>query len=150
MALAEADDGAVVFGEEQEALVLKSWAVMKKDAANLGLRFFLKYVRFRAAGWCWCWCWCWCLRLGCTGGHRNSHLASCSLSNGGAARRPLLPQGLRDRAVGEADVLVPARLRRAAGEEPQAQDARHVRLRHGTYVLMLAPTLASIDRSIEM
>jgi hypothetical protein len=42
MALAEADDGAVVFGEEQEALVLKSWAVMKKDAANLGLRFFLK------------------------------------------------------------------------------------------------------------
>lgn len=71
MALAEADDGAVVFGEEQEALVLKSWAVMKKDAANLGLRFFLKYVRFRAADWCWC------LRLGCTGGHRrNSHLVA--------------------------------------------------------------------------
>jgi hypothetical protein len=43
MALAEGN-GAVVFSEEQEALVLKSWAIMKKDSANLGLRFFLKYV----------------------------------------------------------------------------------------------------------
>ncbi|OEL36563.1 Non-symbiotic hemoglobin [Dichanthelium oligosanthes] len=41
MAVAEGN-GAVIFGEEQEALVLKSWAVMKKDSANLGLRFFLK------------------------------------------------------------------------------------------------------------
>jgi hypothetical protein len=39
-----AAEGAVVFSEEQEALVLKSWAIMKKDSANLGLRFFLKYV----------------------------------------------------------------------------------------------------------
>lgn len=46
MALAEGNNGAVVFSEEQEALVLKSWAVMKKDSANLGLRFFLKYVSF--------------------------------------------------------------------------------------------------------
>ncbi|XP_072991934.1 anaerobic nitrite reductase Glb1-1-like [Typha latifolia] len=30
------------FTEEQEALVVKSWSVMKKDAANLGLNFFLK------------------------------------------------------------------------------------------------------------
>ncbi|XP_078177925.1 anaerobic nitrite reductase Glb1-1-like [Carex rostrata] len=30
------------FTEEQEALILKSWAVMKKDAADLGLKFFLK------------------------------------------------------------------------------------------------------------
>ncbi|KAL6867568.1 hypothetical protein ACP4OV_015592 [Aristida adscensionis] len=43
MALAEGNDvAAVSFSEEQEALVLKSWAVMKKDSANLGLRFFLK------------------------------------------------------------------------------------------------------------
>ncbi|XP_006649662.1 non-symbiotic hemoglobin 2 [Oryza brachyantha] len=35
-------EGAVSFSEEQEALVLKSWAVMKKDSANIGLRFFLK------------------------------------------------------------------------------------------------------------
>uniref|UniRef100_K4AGJ7 Globin domain-containing protein n=1 Tax=Setaria italica TaxID=4555 RepID=K4AGJ7_SETIT len=41
MALAEGN-GVVVFSEEQEALVLKSWALMKKDSANLGLRFFLK------------------------------------------------------------------------------------------------------------
>ena len=41
MALAE---GNVIFGEEQEALVLKSWALMKKDSADLGLRFFLKYA----------------------------------------------------------------------------------------------------------
>ena len=34
--------GAVSFSEEQEALVLKSWAIMKKDSANIGLRFFLK------------------------------------------------------------------------------------------------------------
>ncbi|KAJ1686388.1 hypothetical protein LUZ63_017778 [Rhynchospora breviuscula] len=32
----------VNFTEEQEALILKSWAVMKKDAADLGLKFFLK------------------------------------------------------------------------------------------------------------
>jgi len=43
MALAEGN-GAAIFGEEQEALVLKSWALMKKDSADLGLRFFLKYV----------------------------------------------------------------------------------------------------------
>lgn len=45
MALAEGSGvsgGAVSFSEEQEALVLKSWAIMKKDSANLGLRFFLK------------------------------------------------------------------------------------------------------------
>ncbi|CAN6301709.1 unnamed protein product [Urochloa humidicola] len=40
-ALAEGN-GVVSFSEEQEALVLKSWALMKKDSANLGLRFFLK------------------------------------------------------------------------------------------------------------
>ncbi|KAJ3674042.1 hypothetical protein LUZ60_006034 [Juncus effusus] len=32
----------MVFSEEQEALVLKSWAVMKKNSAELGLKFFLK------------------------------------------------------------------------------------------------------------
>ncbi|KAK6240521.1 Globin - like 2 [Theobroma cacao] len=31
-----------VFTEEQEALVVKSWSVMKKNAAELGLKFFLK------------------------------------------------------------------------------------------------------------
>ncbi|KAB2036106.1 hypothetical protein Goshw_027241 [Gossypium schwendimanii] len=31
-----------VFTEEQEALVVKSWTVMKKNAAELGLKFFLK------------------------------------------------------------------------------------------------------------
>jgi hypothetical protein len=41
MALSE---GTVNFTEEQEALILKSWAVMKKNAADLGLKFFLKYV----------------------------------------------------------------------------------------------------------
>ncbi|CAD5193511.1 unnamed protein product [Musa acuminata subsp. malaccensis] len=33
---------AEVFTEEQEALVLKSWNVMKKDSANLGLKLFLR------------------------------------------------------------------------------------------------------------
>ena len=46
MALVEGNNGvsggAVSFSEEQEALVLKSWAIMKKDSANIGLRFFLK------------------------------------------------------------------------------------------------------------
>ncbi|XP_006651196.1 non-symbiotic hemoglobin 2-like [Oryza brachyantha] len=47
MALVEESNGAVSggvvsFSEEQEALVLKSWAIMKKDSANIGLRFFLK------------------------------------------------------------------------------------------------------------
>ncbi|XP_062108414.1 non-symbiotic hemoglobin [Humulus lupulus] len=32
----------VIFTEEQEALVVKSWAVMKKNSAELGLKFFLK------------------------------------------------------------------------------------------------------------
>lgn len=31
-----------VFTEEQETLVVKSWGVMKKNAAELGLKFFLK------------------------------------------------------------------------------------------------------------
>ncbi|GAU35847.1 hypothetical protein TSUD_63360, partial [Trifolium subterraneum] len=31
-----------VFTEEQEALVVKSWAVMKKNSAELGLKLFLK------------------------------------------------------------------------------------------------------------
>lgn len=30
------------FTEEQETLVVKSWAVMKKNSAELGLKFFLK------------------------------------------------------------------------------------------------------------
>nr|CAB3496605.1 unnamed protein product [Digitaria exilis] len=41
MAVAEGNVNAI-FSEEQEALVLKSWALMKKDSANLGLRLFLK------------------------------------------------------------------------------------------------------------
>ncbi|KAF8013617.1 hypothetical protein BT93_I1466 [Corymbia citriodora subsp. variegata] len=32
----------IVFTEEQEALVVKSWGVMKKNAAELGLKLFLK------------------------------------------------------------------------------------------------------------
>lgn len=32
------------FTVEQEALVVESWKVMKKNAAELGLKFFLKYV----------------------------------------------------------------------------------------------------------
>lgn len=32
------------FTEEQEALVTKSWNVMKKNASELGLKFFLRYV----------------------------------------------------------------------------------------------------------
>ncbi|TVU32205.1 hypothetical protein EJB05_23927, partial [Eragrostis curvula] len=42
MALAEGNGAIVSFSEEQEALVLKSWAIMKEDSANLGLRLFLK------------------------------------------------------------------------------------------------------------
>ncbi|KAL5218313.1 hypothetical protein ABZP36_018997 [Zizania latifolia] len=34
--------GVVSFSEEQEALVLRSWAIMKKDSANIGHCFFLK------------------------------------------------------------------------------------------------------------
>lgn len=30
------------FTEEQETLVVKSWSVMKKNAAELGFKFFLK------------------------------------------------------------------------------------------------------------
>ncbi|GMY05881.1 non-symbiotic hemoglobin [Fagus crenata] len=33
---------AIEFTEEQEALVVKSWNVMKKNAGELGLKFFLK------------------------------------------------------------------------------------------------------------
>jgi hypothetical protein len=118
MALAEGN-GAAIFGEEQEALVLKSWALMKKDSANLGLRFFLKYVVAS-------------IDRSPSPPARASH-PHCICLIVPAPNRPLLPQDLRDRAVGEADVLVPARLRRAAGEEPQAQDPRHVRLRHGAF-----------------
>nr|AEQ39061.1 putative non-symbiotic hemoglobin class 1 [Wolffia arrhiza] len=35
-------DGEVTFTAEEEALVLKSWAAMKKNAGELGLKFFLK------------------------------------------------------------------------------------------------------------
>ncbi|XP_040377352.1 non-symbiotic hemoglobin 3-like [Oryza brachyantha] len=34
--------GAARFTEEQEALVIKSWNIMKDDSANIGHRFFLK------------------------------------------------------------------------------------------------------------
>ncbi|KAL3814170.1 hypothetical protein ACJIZ3_015438 [Penstemon smallii] len=34
--------GASLFTEEQEALVVKSWNLMKKNAGELGLNFFLK------------------------------------------------------------------------------------------------------------
>ncbi|KAF3778986.1 Non-symbiotic hemoglobin [Nymphaea thermarum] len=34
--------GVVAFSEEQEALVVQSWGVMKKDAAELGMKFFTK------------------------------------------------------------------------------------------------------------
>lgn len=34
----------VVFTEEQEALVVKSWNVMKKNSAELGLKLFLRYI----------------------------------------------------------------------------------------------------------
>ncbi|KAK8935349.1 Non-symbiotic hemoglobin 2 [Platanthera zijinensis] len=33
---------SVAFSEEEEALVVKSWNAMKKDAANLSLKFFLR------------------------------------------------------------------------------------------------------------
>ncbi|CAO2815108.1 unnamed protein product [Amaranthus hypochondriacus] len=36
------NNGSVVFSEEQEALVIKSWNVMKKNSAELGLKMFLK------------------------------------------------------------------------------------------------------------
>ncbi|KAK3147931.1 hypothetical protein QOZ80_3BG0288540 [Eleusine coracana subsp. coracana] len=42
MAPPEGNSAMVSFSEEQEALVLKSWAIMKKDSANHALRFFLK------------------------------------------------------------------------------------------------------------
>ena len=32
----------IAFIEEQEALVMKSWSSMKKNAGELGLKFFLK------------------------------------------------------------------------------------------------------------
>ncbi|CAA7058579.1 unnamed protein product [Microthlaspi erraticum] len=35
-------EGKFVFTEEQEALVVKSWSVMKKNSAELGLKLFLK------------------------------------------------------------------------------------------------------------
>ncbi|KMT00509.1 hypothetical protein BVRB_9g218080 isoform A [Beta vulgaris subsp. vulgaris] len=37
-----ASDGTVIFTEEQEALVVQSWNVMKKNSAELGLKLFLK------------------------------------------------------------------------------------------------------------
>ncbi|MQL97641.1 hypothetical protein Taro_030339 [Colocasia esculenta] len=37
-----APTSAAAFTEEQEALVVKSWNVMKKNAADLGLNFFLR------------------------------------------------------------------------------------------------------------
>uniref|UniRef100_A0A8R7K3F0 Uncharacterized protein n=1 Tax=Triticum urartu TaxID=4572 RepID=A0A8R7K3F0_TRIUA len=51
-------------------------------------------------------------------------------------RSQVLPQDLRDRAGGEADVPVPARRRRgrAPREPPEAQGARRDRLRHGLRV----------------
>ncbi|ONK64883.1 uncharacterized protein A4U43_C07F31000 [Asparagus officinalis] len=35
-------DDKIAFSEEQEALVVESWKVMKKDAASLGLKLFLR------------------------------------------------------------------------------------------------------------
>ena len=35
-----------IFSEEQEALVIKSWSVMKKNAPDLAFKFFLKYNYF--------------------------------------------------------------------------------------------------------
>jgi hypothetical protein len=38
-----AAEGAVVFSEEQEALVLRAWDVMRADSAAIALKFFLRY-----------------------------------------------------------------------------------------------------------
>ncbi|XP_054786856.1 non-symbiotic hemoglobin-like [Prosopis cineraria] len=35
-------EGSICFTQEQEALVVKSWEVMKKNSAELGLKLFLK------------------------------------------------------------------------------------------------------------
>ncbi|KFK40052.1 class 1 non-symbiotic hemoglobin [Arabis alpina] len=35
-------EGKIVFTEEQEDLVVKSWSVMKKNSADLGLKLFIK------------------------------------------------------------------------------------------------------------
>lgn len=40
--MGELGDGKIEFSEEQEALVVKSWGAMKKNAAELGLKFFLR------------------------------------------------------------------------------------------------------------
>ncbi|KAK6136795.1 hypothetical protein DH2020_029465 [Rehmannia glutinosa] len=36
------EGGAILFTEEEEALVVKSWNLMKKDAGEWGVNFFLK------------------------------------------------------------------------------------------------------------
>ncbi|KAK6159428.1 hypothetical protein DH2020_006742 [Rehmannia glutinosa] len=38
------EGGAILFTEEQEALVVKSWNLMKKDAGEWGVKFFLKII----------------------------------------------------------------------------------------------------------
>ena len=41
------DNGGLIvkaFSEEQEALVVKSWNAMKKNASELGLKFFLRLI----------------------------------------------------------------------------------------------------------
>ncbi|XP_065855597.1 anaerobic nitrite reductase MHB1 [Euphorbia lathyris] len=40
--MSTSSDCKVVFTEEQEALVVQSWNIMKKNSADLGLKFFLK------------------------------------------------------------------------------------------------------------
>ncbi|GER50404.1 non-symbiotic hemoglobin [Striga asiatica] len=42
MANTTSDGDAILFTEEQEALVLKSWNLMKKDSGEWALKFFLK------------------------------------------------------------------------------------------------------------
>ncbi|XP_047943963.1 non-symbiotic hemoglobin 1 [Salvia hispanica] len=42
MSAANQNDVVIMFTEEEEGLVVKSWNLMKKDAAEWGLKFFLK------------------------------------------------------------------------------------------------------------
>ncbi|KAH6780003.1 hemoglobin 1 [Perilla frutescens var. hirtella] len=42
MSAADQNDGAILFTEEEEGEVVKSWNLMKKDAGEWGLKFFLK------------------------------------------------------------------------------------------------------------
>lgn len=111
------------FTEEQEALVVKSWSSMKKNAGELGLKFFLR-LPFFSVGLV-------SLLLNSSIDYISSRMEHKKLKSILWMVVDLDLQDLWDRTISKEAVLLLERFRCSPGAEPKAQTSCYVRLRYG-------------------